>query len=88
MPDVFPKGKRLTRRSTGNKLNLSCVAIITNRSHISLIHLPLLDGRIPVLNVELQVVAGVLVPFIKSRIIEPGQLKSESETAGPAEEFN
>ena len=59
-----------------------------NRSHISLVHLPFLDGRIPVLNVELQVVAGILVPFIKSRMIEPAQLKSESETAGPAEEFN
>lgn len=40
------------------------------------------------LNVVIQIITGILIPFVKSRMIEPGQLKSESETAGPAKEFN
>ena len=59
-----------------------------HRADIGLKNLPILDCRIAVLNVVIQIVAGILVPLIKSRMIEPGHLKSESETAGPAEEFN
>lgn len=82
------KRKRLARRSSGNKLYLAGITIIMHSAHIGLIYIPISDGRIPMLNVVIQIVAGILVPFVKSRMIEPGQLKSESETTGPAEEFN
>lgn len=82
------EGKRLARRSSSNKLNFTCITIIMHSAHIGLVYLPISDGRIPVLNVVIQIVAGILVPFVKSRIIEPEQLKSESEIAGLAEEFN
>ena len=82
------KRKRLTWRSSGNKLYLTSITIIMHSAYISLIYLPISDGRIPVLNIVIQIIAGILIPFVKSCMIEPGQLKSESETAGPAEEFN
>ena len=80
--------KRLARRSPGNQLNFAGIPIVMYCADIGLKDLPILDRRIAVLNVVIQIVARILVPLIKSRMIEPGHLKSESETAGPAEEFN
>lgn len=82
------KREWLAWRPACHKLYFPGITIVMYGAYIRLIYLPIFDGRIPVLNVVVQIIAGILIPFIKSRMIEPGQLKSESETAGPAEEFN
>lgn len=82
------KREWLAWRSSCHKLYLAGITIIMYSAYIRLIYLPIFDCRIPMLNVVVQIITGILIPFIKSCMIEPGQLKSESEAAGPAEEFN
>ena len=63
------KRKRLARWASGNKLYLTGKIIIMHSANIGLVYLPIFDSRIPMPNIVIQIVTGIFVPFVKSRMI-------------------